>query len=437
VLKKGKKNSSRLTGLLVFVWMIFIFCSVGVAEEVVTITAALQSQTSDYKSIVPLLQEFEKANPNIKVEVVGLSADTYVSTAISAWEAGSDRFDFVQGGPIATYVEAGYVIPLDGSYDPAIKLPEEMKADFFPSVLENGMYNDKLYFAYYSTDANPFYYREDLFAEAGFEQPPTTLEELVEYGQKLTVDENGDGRIDRWGFAWWLKPQANSCAMWFYNLLHSNGGQLIDEQGKLAFDSDAGMEALQFMYDLLHTYKISPEASLAWYQNEQYEAARNGMLAMWQAGNWVYSPLNFDEESPIKGKVGVAPFPKGKERSTVLLGGNGFMIAANSKHKQEAWKAIEFLLSYDSQVFMSKMGQDYSGRKSVYSNPEVRGMAPEFYDTYYKLIESAYPTPKFVGSQRVEEIIADHVSEALHGLATPEQALKNAKTRITRELDIE
>lgn len=421
--------------LVIVVWMGFLLCSASAQQ--VTITAALQSQTSDYKSIVPLLQEFEKLNPEIRVEVVGLTADTYVSTAIAAWEAGSSRFDFVQGGPIANYVEAGYVIPLDGSYDPEIKLSEEAKDDFFPSVLENGMYKGKLYFVYYSTDANPFYYRKDLLSEAGFEGPPTTLEELVEYGQKLTVDEDGDGVVDIWGFAWWLKPQTNSCAMWFYNLLHSNGGQLIDEQGKLVFDSKAGVEALQFMYDLLNTYEISPKASLAWYQNEQYEAARNGMLAMWQAGNWVYTPLNLDEESPIKGKVGVAPFPKGKERSTVLLGGNGFMIASNSKHKREAWKAIEFLLSYDSQVFMSKTGLDYSGRKSVYLNPEVKSRAPEFYDTYYKLIESAYSTPKFIGSHRTEEIIADYVSKALHGLASPEQALKEAKAEITRELDIE
>ncbi|MGQ9632596.1 MAG: ABC transporter substrate-binding protein [bacterium] len=404
------------------------------AAGLTKLTAVLQSQTSDFKSLEPLLKKYSQENPDVDVEIIGQTAADFANFLITGWEAGSDKVDFMQGGPLGTFVEAGYIIPLDGSYDPEIKLPADLRADMFDSSIELGTYKGKLWIVYYSTDANPFFYRKDLFEKAGFPGPPRDYSELINYGKKLTVDKDGDGVIDQWGFSWWLKPQTNSNAMWFYNTLYGEGGQLITEDLELKFNSPAGERAMQFMYDLIHTHKISPEASLAWYQNELYNAFRNGQVAMQQAGVWVYTPLNFDAESPVKGKVGVAPFPKGSVRQGVQLGGNGFYIASNSKHKKEAWKAILYLLNTESQVFMSKMGLDYSARKSIYFNPEVRARSEELYETYYKLLESAYSWPKFAGSERVEETIAKHLDRALHKLATTKQALADAEREIKRNV---
>ena len=402
------------------------------------VTAALLSQTSDYRSIAPLLEQWAKSR-GVELEIIGFTSADFERTWISAWEAGSDRFDFVQvdqSGSLARFVEGGYVIPLDGSYDPAIRIPAELMEDYFPAVRELLMYKGVPYKVQYSTDANPFFYRKDLFANAGIAEPPRTWADLVNYAKKLTSDTNGDGIVDRWGFSWWLKPQVNSIGMWFFNLLYSEGGQLIDSAGRLAFDSDAGVRALTFMNDLMNTHKVSPPASLAWFQNELYQAALNGQVAMWQAGAWVYSPLNLADESPIKGRVGVAMFPSGSVRAAVMLGGNGFLIASSSRNKQLAWDAIQYLVSHDAQIFMSQMGLDYSARQSIYFDASVRARAAELYEAYYNIIGHGYVIPAFPESSRVEEIVANHAHRVLVGLTTPQQALRDAREEIRREMGL-
>jgi ABC-type glycerol-3-phosphate transport system substrate-binding protein len=40
-------------------------------------------------------------------------------------------------------------------------------------------------------------------------------------------------------------------------ILWSFGGDVFDEKGNLILNSPEGIEALKFMYDLIHTYKIA------------------------------------------------------------------------------------------------------------------------------------------------------------------------------------
>ena len=69
-------------------------------------------------------------------------------------------------------------------------------------MLEIGMKDDRIYGLPYQIDLSTMLWNKDLFEEAGLdpEQPPQTWYELVEMGQKLTVDKDGDGIIDQWGF---------------------------------------------------------------------------------------------------------------------------------------------------------------------------------------------------------------------------------------------
>src|SRR5690606_28719970 len=59
---------------------------------------------------------------------------------------------------------------------------------------------DDVQFAPLFTITTGLLYRTDLFEEAGL-TPPETWDEFIEVAKKLTVDTDGDGSIDRWGFA--------------------------------------------------------------------------------------------------------------------------------------------------------------------------------------------------------------------------------------------
>jgi multiple sugar transport system substrate-binding protein len=94
-----------------------------------------------------------------------------------------------------------------------------------------------------------FWYRTDLAQQAGL-SGPTTWEELLAFAKALTVDTDGDGRIDQWGTS--VPFGRNSMTnQWFFCLLRQNAGHIVDPDLKVVFDSPKTVEALEFMRELV------------------------------------------------------------------------------------------------------------------------------------------------------------------------------------------
>lgn len=96
------------------------------------------------------------------------------------------------------------------------------------------------------------YYNIDMVQAAGLDpaKPPTNEAEFLDWATKMTtgdqfgVDVPTTGALPRW--------------MWF-SLLNQFGGQFLDESGKAAVNSEAGMKALQFLVDLVYKHKVASQ----------------------------------------------------------------------------------------------------------------------------------------------------------------------------------
>jgi len=77
-------------------------------------------------------------------------------------------------------VAGNYFLPLDGSANPKISMAKEDREDFFPQSLKGVTIGGHIYGMPESLDTGMFYYRKDLYAQAGLTQPPRTWDELVE-----------------------------------------------------------------------------------------------------------------------------------------------------------------------------------------------------------------------------------------------------------------
>jgi multiple sugar transport system substrate-binding protein len=80
------------------------------------------------------------------------------------------------------------------------------------------------------------------------------------------------------------------------------------------------------------------------------EAFVAGKLAMVEDGSWalktILSGANF--------RIGVAPFPAGPARRATLATTDGFGIYAGTKHPEEAWELVKFLISQEYGRAMAK-----------------------------------------------------------------------------------
>ncbi len=127
------------------------------------------------------------------------------------------------------------------------------------------------------------YINVDAFEAAGLDpnQPPTTAEELIEYAKALTIDEDGDGEPEQWGIGLGYSG-GTPFRTWMSLVWQHEGGSILNEEGTEAtFNSEAGIESLQFLHDLVYVEKVSPPA-----EQDPYDDFGRGLVAMYIEGPW-------------------------------------------------------------------------------------------------------------------------------------------------------
>ncbi len=201
-------------------------------------------------------------------------------------------------------------------------------------------------------------------------KPPQTMSELIAMGKKLTVDENGDGRPDRYAIAWnYTEP------FFFIPFITGYGGWIFDKEGHPTLNTEATRKAAQLIYDLVNKYKIMPKEC-------DYEIAnalfKDGLSAMIINGPWSWGTY-------LKNKIpiGIARIPKIDETGlwpAPLVSPMGYSINANLKGEKLkiAVELVKYLTSKESELKFTRIGGSIPSLKSAFhdslvqNNPIIR-----------------------------------------------------------------
>jgi len=392
---------------------------------------ALVVNTSDYKSLKPLIERYEQKT-GAKVVIEETTTVEYVSRYLMAFTTGKPKLDMVMLWDYYTAQLFPFLVPLDGTLDPKINLSKEEKKDFIPASLGGSTFYGTLYALPYSLDAGLFYYRTDLLAAAGLNRPPETWDQLVEYATKLTQDVDGDGVIDRWGYAFIGAPGGLYNNFTFYELLYQADGTLFDERGNPLFNSSAGVQALTFMVNLRNKYKVVPPGVVTYDNEPIHTGFITGKFAMVRHWPYLFGMAQFSDESQVQNLFSYSYLPYLKKRATSL---NNWTLAIPkiSDNKQAAWDLVKFLTDKESAIFVHQMGLDWTGRISAYEAPEFKEGRPELVDffNFYKkyCIEEAVPTT-LPRAGEVAEILSNWIDAAMLGKISPQEALDGAVEEI-------
>lgn len=228
------------------------------------------------------------------------------------------------------------------SLDRWIRDPAFRKDDFFPVLLDDGCF-DGVYLALPCNKSFPvLYYNKDLFRAAGLdpEKPPATWAEFAACGRKLTLDTNGDGRPEQWGFSFAVDPWIFLC------MVLQNGGAFLSADGKTShFDEPPAIEAMQFWIDAtrgpdrfaFHTTEFEP-------QNE-YVAGKVAMVLSTSVSKSFMKPL-------IRFDMGIAPMPQGRRKASIMAGTNvGIFRKAPPALQRAAFEFLEFFSNTENTTY--------------------------------------------------------------------------------------
>ncbi len=200
-----------------------------------------------------LIADFEKANPNIKVTQTTFPYDQYNDKVAASVPAGRgpDVINLYYGW-LPKYIDSGYLAPLPESDFPSATIEK----DFIPMV-QAAKFDGKYYALPTAVRDLAIFYNKDLVTAAGIDPnaAPKTMDDLVQYAQKLTKTDGG-GNITQAG---WRIDMSNQDHNLFREILiREYGGQpLSADRKKVQWATPEGYAAWQFLVDLTKKYKVS------------------------------------------------------------------------------------------------------------------------------------------------------------------------------------
>ena len=122
-------------------------------------------------------------------------------------------------------------------------------------------------------------------------------------------------------------------------------------------NSDAGVEALNMMIDLLHKDKIVDPATptYTWVFDAwpSYMSGKRGFFLTWP---FISGMANFMDESAVKGMSGIAPLPA-MQTSASVDGSEFLAIPKYSDNPEGGKQFIEFALSPENQILQGPQTQ--------------------------------------------------------------------------------
>ncbi|WP_217144711.1 sugar ABC transporter substrate-binding protein [Streptomyces sp. AC627_RSS907] len=291
-------------------------------------------RTAVWKEIIA---DFEKANPDIDVEYVGIAATEYQSKVDTAIQGGG----LPDVGGVGAAMLAGFsaqkaLEPLDNRLTGS-SLNGRVNKDMIESLRAAGGGDGRLYSVPTSANNGVLYYRTDLFDAAGLEAP-TTWEAFYKAADKLT-------NADKNEFGYTIRGGSGSVAQALDAMYGQSGiTSFWDSQKKATTVNDPkNVEALEKYAGLYK--KVTPAADV----NNDFAK----MVAQWDSGTIGMLHHNLGSYQDHVKALGVEKFrgipqPVGASGKRVQVSNpvDGLGIFKSSKNKEAAWKFIEFATSH-------------------------------------------------------------------------------------------
>src|SRR2546428_651306 len=269
---------------------------------------------------------------------------------------------------------------------------------------------------------------------------PDTYEQWYQLAEFFTRDPKGTGvpelygamgyRARGWGWRWWLQQ--------FY----AKGGMPFDDTMKPLIAGKEGVEALK---DYIALTKFMPKDILGWATPQAYPFFAGGNAFSIMTYPSIAIAAEHPEKSKIAGKNRYCLVPgyvvNGKLVRRSLQGfGNLLYVSNYSKHPEAAYWLAQYLTSKEVSARLvsgpNSVWDPYM--KSHLTDPRViKARTKEMLEVHLKNAQVTAPMILIQGAVEYNDVLDQHVQEALLGKLTPDDALNRtaaALEKITNQL---
>lgn len=309
---------------------------------------------------------------------------------------------------------------------------KDLEPAFFSSVWQNNIVNGRVKGVPNFIDAGVLYYRSDLLEKYG-EQPPTTWQDMARIAARIQDAERAAGSRNLHGFVFQGKAYEGLTCDALEWVASFDGGSFVEPDGSISANNPKAIEAFKTAASWIDT--ISPKGVLAYQEEEARAVFQNGDAVFMR--NWPYAYLlSQDDASPVKGKVGMMPLPRGGEggQHAAALGGWQWAVSAYTQVPEAAIALVRMLADFESQrQNFLQMGVS-PARLDVFEDAEVQAKGPHL-TLLKEAFDGAVARPSTVTRTeypKVSKAIWNAAYDTLSGRASAEAALADLEGRLKR-----
>ncbi|WP_062432912.1 ABC transporter substrate-binding protein [Herbidospora daliensis] len=374
---------------------------------------------------------FTKAHPDVKVTltpVTGENWGTYYANVATLIASGKKPDLMVISGEGAQFVHSNKLVKPINEYLEKDAGAKAITDDIAQGLIDGFTVKGDVITLSYGWNDMVVYYNTDVFKKAGVEPPKAdwTWDDFKTVAKKLSVDTNGDGTNDQYGFTWASNEIFPGIMPWVAN---AGGNLTSDDVCQATADSPQVTKAVTFLNDLIKE-GVAPAPMP---MSDVFTRFQNGQIAMFGAGRWpiaTFLPAGFKS-------FDIQLYPKGDTYKTVF-GGAGYPILKSSQNPDLAWEYQKFTVSDEIEKGYvgtpDKPGDSIPSRRSVAHTISQVGVPPANSDLYYDSIdkfETLVPYPAPAKYSTFESTVLRHLQQIFAGETTVPDGLKAMQGELT------
>ena len=358
--------------------------------------------------LTSVIREFEREHSGVVVRPLYIGGRYYDKVEVMI--AGQCAPDVMwMGYGFGVFATRGAFLNLDDLYG------DIDRSRYFSEVLDWYSVDEKLYGFPYGVDIGFIAYNKDLFDDAGvaYPEPDWTVEEFLAIARRLTLDTDGDGAVDQYGFAGGLARG-------------TFGDTLLNEDNTLCtLDRPAAARMLQFSHDLVHKYRVSPPQESDIKSMGTEISFLMGRIAMWRTAVWKIPALRQKVDTF---EWDIAMMPIGTQRAH-MASSSGFAVARDTEHPREA---IALLKALTGPRFARGLGgatlpveRDVAARMArAWQGP------PEHFGLMLAMTDYMHPVPRVPNIGEIMQVYGRHADRFDLGRVSAAEAMRGAAREI-------
>lgn len=322
--------------------------------EPVKLVIIFRSQEAEMKMVDAWNAGFNAKNPGIEVEGLYVAFAESEPKLMSMYAAGDppDIYGTTGTNPYAERYLRGMVKSLQPYLDAE---GADLLEDAWPIAVSAFVIDGQMYSLPAALHATGTWVNATLFDEAGVDYPPVdwnttwTWEEMVATAEKLTLDKEGDGKIDQFGMT-----MSHGSKPWSLTRMWGQSTISPEDQNtgfcrKMQLDKpevyDACLDSLEARWDLTWTQHVSPHPDESGPLSQLGPLLLTGAIAFTVSGPWaLWGEL--PEQFKFRGAVMPTGGVNGSGTTCKNVWAEPYQISSRSKHPDEAWEYVKWV-GYD------------------------------------------------------------------------------------------